>query len=319
MRKAGILFTIFFSTVIIVSAQTRMARNEYIQQYKDDAVRDMQKTGVPASITLAQALLESDDGNSPLAKDANNHFGIKCSDWNGDRYIQDDDKKNECFRKYSTALESYDDHSNFLKTRPRYASCFQLPITDYQGWARELKKAGYATNPQYADRLIKIIEENNLAVLDTGGDLPATVSEPVASADTKEIPMPEIKNILLAIEEVDPYSSHKVYTNNGVSYIVVKKSDTYKKISDEFELGLWQVAKYNETTSNAMLKVGQKIYIQPKKRTGKQSFCIVNRGQTLHDIAQEQGIKLKMLCKWNGIKENANVSAGQKLWLKKRG
>jgi LysM repeat protein len=318
MRKFSILFVILFSAVTISSAQARTSRTQYIQQYKDDAIRDMQKMGVPASITLAQALLESEDGNSPLAKNANNHFGIKCSDWTGDRYIQDDDKKDECFRKYNTVLESYDDHSNFLKTRPRYAACFQLQITDYKGWARELKKAGYATNPQYAERLIKIIEENNLAVLDTGGDLPAAVSEPVASSDVKEIAMPEIKNIIPSIEEIDPYSSHKIYTNNGVSYIVVKKSDTYKKISDEFELGLWQIAKYNETSSNAILKVGQKIYIQPKKRTGKQSFCVVNRGQTLHDIAQEQGIKLKMLCKWNGLSENANVSAGQKLWLKKR-
>lgn len=317
MRKATLLFAISFS-VLAASAQCRSTRNDYILQYKDDAVRDMQKTGVPASITMAQALLESDDGNSPLAKDANNHFGIKCSDWTGDRYIQDDDKKNECFRKYSTVLESYDDHSNFLKTRPRYSACFQLPITDYKGWARELKKAGYATNPQYAERLIKIIEENNLAVLDTGGDLPSAVSEPVASSDAKEIPMPDVKTILPTVDEIDPYPTHHVYRNNGVSYIVVKKGDTYKKISDEFELGLWQVAKYNEMSSNDILKEGQKIYIQPKKRVGKQSFCIVNKGQTLHDIAQEQGIKLKMLCKWNGLNENARVNTGQKVWLKKR-
>jgi LysM repeat protein len=317
MRKAFLLFVVSFS-VVIAAAQTRTTRSEYIQQYKDDAVRDMQKTGVPASITMAQALLESEDGNSPLAKEANNHFGIKCSDWNGDRYIQDDDKKNECFRKYSSVLESFDDHSNFLKTRPRYAVCFQLAITDYQGWARELKKAGYATNPQYAERLIKIIEENNLAVLDTGGDIPVAVSEPVASADVKEIPLPELKSILPTANEVDPFPTHHVYTNNDVSYIVVKKNDTYKKISDEFELGQWQVAKYNEMSSNSMLKEGQKVYIQPKKRTGKQGFCIVNKGQTLHDIAQEQGIKLKMLCKWNSLNENARINPGQKLWLKKR-
>jgi LysM repeat protein len=317
MRKAIILFALSFSIVLLAQAQSRTTRNEYIAMYKDDAIRDMQKTGVPASITMAQALLESDDGNSPLAKEANNHFGIKCSNWTGDTYIQDDDTKDECFRKYNSVLESYDDHSNFLKTRPRYAACFQLSITDYKGWARELKKAGYATNPVYAEKLIKIIEDNNLAVLDTGGDLPAAVSGPVASADADVI-ISERKSILPTTAEIDPYTRHQVLQNNGVDYIIVKKTDTYKKLSDEFELGAWEIAKYNELQPNASLTEGQRIYLKPKKRMGKQSFCIVNQGQTLYDVAQEQGIKLKMLCKWNGLDENARVSVGQKLWLKKR-
>jgi LysM repeat protein len=316
MRKVSLLFAISFSIILSAGAQ-RTSRNEYIARYKADAIRDMKKTGVPASITMAQALLESDDGNSPLATEANNHFGIKCSNWTGDTYIKDDDTKDECFRKYNSVLESYDDHSNFLRTRPRYAALFQLELTDYKGWARELKRAGYATNPQYADRLIKIIEDNNLAALDLGNDLPS-VSNPVASNDTQEISIPENKSIVPTTDVIDPYSSHQVYTNNGVSYIVAKKSDTYKKITDEFQLGSWQISKYNEITVNSPLAEGQKIYIEPKKRTGKQTFCIVNNGQTLHDIAQEQGIKLTMLCKWNNLDENARVNAGQKLWLKKR-
>jgi LysM repeat protein len=318
MRKAILLFTIFFSVFLSANAQKKMSRSEYIALYKDDAVRDMQKTGVPASITMAQALLESDDGNSTLATEANNHFGIKCSNWTGNTFIKDDDTKDECFRKYNSVLESYDDHSNFLKTRPRYAALFQLSLTDYKGWANEMKRAGYATNPQYAERLIKIIEDNNLAVLDTGGDLPSVSSELFASSDSQEISIPETKTFAPTTDTIDPYSSHQVYTNNGVSYIVVTKSDTYKRISDEFELGAWQISKYNEMSANAMLTEGQKIYITPKKRFGKQSFCIVNKGQSLHDIAQEQGIKLKMLCKWNDLSENAQVTAGQKLWLKKR-
>jgi LysM repeat protein len=316
MRKAALLFTLFFSILFVVQAQKRISRSEYIAMYKDDAVRDMQQTGVPASITMAQAVLESDDGNSPLAREANNHFGIKCSNWTGDTYIQDDDTKDECFRKYSSVLESFDDHSNFLKTRPRYAACFQLNITDYKGWARELKKAGYATNPVYADKLIKIIEDNNLAVLDTGGDLPGAVSEPFASADTDVI-LSESKSILPTTAEIDPYTHHQVLQNNGVDYTIVKKTDTYKKLSDEFELGAWEIAKYNELQPNASLTEGQRIYLKPKKRMGKQTFCIVNHGQTLYDIAQEQGIKLKMLCKWNGLDEDARVTVGQKLWLKK--
>ncbi|HQW24183.1 MAG TPA: glucosaminidase domain-containing protein, partial [Bacteroidia bacterium] len=126
----------------------------YITEHKEDAIREMIKSGVPASITMAQACLESSDGNSPLAINANNHFGIKCSNWVGPSYIQDDDAKDECFRKYNTALESYDDHSNFLKTRPRYSFLFSLEQGDYIGWAKGLKQAGYATNPDYANRLI---------------------------------------------------------------------------------------------------------------------------------------------------------------------
>jgi LysM repeat protein len=318
MRKVHLLFVIAFSILSNANAQTRTSRNDYIAKHKDDAVRDMQKTGVPASITLSQALLESDDGNSPLATEANNHFGIKCSDWNGDTYTKDDETKDECFRKYHSVLESYDDHSNFLKSRPRYASLFQRDPADYKGWAVGLKKAGYATNPQYAERLIKIIEDNNLAELDKGKDLPDP-SEAMASTDEKEIAFPPVaKTIIPTTDVIDPYPSHQVFTNNGVSYIVIKKSDTYKKITDEFELGSWQISKYNEISMNTPLREGQKIYIQPKKREGKKSFCIVNTGQSLHDIAQEQGIKLKMLCKWNNLSEDARVNAGQKLWLKKR-
>lgn len=163
MENRLVLFLLLFSFQL--SAQN-MTRNEYIDKYKDEAIYQMKKYKIPASITLAQGILESGDGNSELAKKSNNHFGIKChSDWEGERVYHDDDKKNECFRKYNKVRDSYDDHSEFL-LRPRYASLFEYALTDYKSWAKGLKKAGYATNPYYAKHLIKIIEENELHKLD---------------------------------------------------------------------------------------------------------------------------------------------------------
>ena len=163
MENRLVLFLLLFSFQL--SAQN-MTRNEYIDKYKDEAIYQMKKYKIPASITLAQGILESGDGNSELAKKSNNHFGIKChSDWKGERVYHDDDKKDECFRKYNTVRDSYDDHSEFL-LRPRYAALFEYVLTDYKSWAKGLKKAGYATNPNYAKLLIKIIEENELHKLD---------------------------------------------------------------------------------------------------------------------------------------------------------
>lgn len=149
-----------------ISAQSRMTREEYILMYKDIAIEQMHRTGIPASITLAQACLESDNGNSPLATEANNHFGIKCHGWTRDSIHIDDDELQECFRKYDDAAESFQDHSDFLKYRKRYAKLFTLGPYDYVGWAKGLKAAGYATLPTYAEKLIKIIEENYLFLFD---------------------------------------------------------------------------------------------------------------------------------------------------------
>lgn len=162
MRIFLFITSFFISTLIFAQAGSkRISREEYINTYKDDAIEEMQRTGIPASITLAQGILESGDGNSALARYARNHFGIKChSDWKGATFTMDDDAKDECFRKYKHALESYKDHSDFLTGRNRYAFLFELKLTDYKGWAHGLKKAGYATNPKYPKLLIDIIERN---------------------------------------------------------------------------------------------------------------------------------------------------------------
>ena len=170
-----LLIILSLSIAASVSAQgdaghKKLTTEDYINRFRDDAINDMMHTGVPASITLAQGILESSSGNSMLAREANNHFGIKChSDWRGERVYKDDDAKNECFRKYPTALASFKDHSRFLRERSRYAFLFDYRITDYKAWAKGLKKAGYATNPRYADHLIRIIEQHELYQYDKGG------------------------------------------------------------------------------------------------------------------------------------------------------
>ena len=318
------LFIFFLSTFVMAgfhsqAADAKLTREQYIAMHKDDALRDMKKTGVPASITLAQACLESQDGNSPLARDANNHFGIKCANWNGDTYIQDDDVRDECFRKYNNVLESYDDHSDFLRTRPRYADLFLLDPTDYKNWARGLKKAGYATNPQYADRLIKIIEDYRLYELDRGRDLPMEMNEPIASSR----PEPVVKKnaaapsrILVPTSEViNPFGGHQVFYNNDTPYVIASSSDTYRSIADEFDMGEWQILKYNELEKGASVDAGEKIYLKPKRRTGERPYYTVKPGQSLHEIAQEQGVKLRLLLKWNNLSENADVKPGQRVYL----
>jgi LysM repeat protein len=318
MRKVCLLAAAMFC--VLTSFAQKTTREQYIALHKDDAVRDMKRTGVPASITLAQAVFESNDGNSPLATEANNHFGIKCADWKGETYTHDDETKNECFRKYNSVLESYDDHSEFLRTRTRYASLFKLDPTDYKAWAHGLKKCGYATNPEYASRLIKIIEDYKLYELDNGKDIPSPPSQPVASTDKRATSKPATQKIISPSDDVvvNPYSTHEIFSNNNVRYVVAKKSDTVKSIAEEFQLGYWQIYKYNDLVDHSQLAEGQKIYIEPKKRNGKQSHYIVQPGQSLQTIAQEQGIKLRMLCKWNNLDENAQVRAGQKLFLEKK-
>jgi LysM repeat protein len=313
---ALILFLIFICHYVKGGDTIRPSRIKYITEHKDDAIRDMKKTGVPASITLAQACLESQDGGSALAREANNHFGIKCSDWTGPYFIQDDDKKDECFRKYNSTLDSYDDHSLFLSTRPRYSGLFKLSPKDYKGWAKGLKKAGYATDPSYADRLIRIIEENQLFLLDEEKDLPLTASvnsEPVNEAmevKSKKIYVP-------SVEPVEAFDERKVYSNNGVDYIVARKGDNLHSLAKELKLGYWQLPKYNEMKESDELFQGQIIYIKPKRSEGIDCIYTVKPGDTIHSISQETGIKTKYLYKYNKLSENANVEPGQQIMLKK--
>ena len=268
------VLTIF--VCLALQAQTRNKQYEdYIKKYRELAVDEMKKYHIPASITLAQGLLESGAGQSTLARKSNNHFGIKCgSDWNGKTVSHDDDARGECFRAYKHPKQSYEDHSKFLAGRPRYASLFKLKITDYKGWARGLKKAGYATNPRYADQLIDIIELYDLDKYDKKGGLKWM----------KENPNP-----------------HQPYIANDLVYIVVRSGDSWKSISKEFDISQRKLRKYNDLYKGYTLQVGDILYLEKKnKKAGKEHIVHVLRaGESMYSISQKYGIRLKNLYKLN--------------------
>lgn len=260
-------------------AQKRNKQYEdYIHQYKDIAIREMKRHHIPASITLAQGLLESGAGRGTLARKSNNHFGIKCgSSWDGRTVRHDDDARNECFRAYRHARESYEDHSKFLRSGSRYAFLFKLKITDYKGWARGLKKAGYATDPRYADRLINIIELYDLDKYDSKKGL----------RWLKEFPNP-----------------HQPYLANDLLYIVARRGDTFKSLSKEFDISKRKLRKYNDLYKGYELKQGDILYLEKKHRKADKQHIVhvVRPGESMYSISQKYGIRLKNFYKRNKMK-----------------
>lgn len=312
-------------SVFSLFGQRKMTRSEYIDLYKDVAIEKMHTYGIPASITLAQGILESGCGSSDLAIKANNHFGIKChKEWSGKTFTMDDDEKNECFRKYDDPADSYRDHSLFLTTRERYSGLFTLKSTDYKGWAQGLKKAGYATNPQYPQLLIKIIEEENLHQYDlvTPKDLTNSKKGKKIEAET-EVPPPNIAEPNLP--DPSTYMVHKqcsttlngrpIYINNGVKYVIADAGENLYSIAQEFGIYSYQLFQYNEKSQKEEIHIGDPIYIQPKKKKGEQTYYTVLEGETLPYISQKLGITLKSLCKKNGLSKNDQVAVGTQLWL----
>jgi LysM repeat protein len=306
------------------SAQKRMSVGEYIQRYKQLAILDQELYGIPASITMAQGLLESDCGNSRLAVEANNHFGIKCKkDWTGETISHDDDAKGECFRKYASAKESYRDHSVFLDNSARYQELFTLDITDYKGWAHGLKKAGYATNPKYADLLIKIIEENKLYLLDSEEPLNIanndTTTQPVATpvaeepatyADSKV----DVDNYVVS---ADSKGSYAIYYNNGSEFVVARSGDTYESMAGRLNVSVRKLRKFNDNASGQPTE-GEQVYISAKGRkaiNGKLIHTAV-RGETLRSLSQRYGIRLKNLASMNRIDSGAVLKDGQQIRLR---
>jgi len=310
MRKAIYLILIsYFLCSFPGWAQTNnhQSRSQYINQYKDLAIREMNRSGIPASITLAQGLLESNNGNSRLATRANNHFGIKCHGWKGKKIYHDDDEKNECFRKYKSAEESYIDHTDFLMNSPRYEFLFNLEQTDYKNWAKGLKKAGYATSPRYADLLIDLIEENELYVYDK----PQRRRKDRQKEDLADIDKEEF-----IIEE--PH--RKILVRNRINYIIVKEGDTYQNLTTELDMLPFELAKYNEIPRDSQLLAGQLLYVQPKR--GKASvefrYHTVEEGETMYKISQMYGIKLKKLYAKNNMKAGTQPEPGDVLSLRKK-
>jgi LysM repeat protein len=303
----------------------------YIDTYKDIAVSEMKRTGIPASITLAQGMIESDYGRSSLALEANNHFGIKChKDWSGPKVYHNDDSRNECFRKYRKAEDSFYDHSEFLKSGSRYSFLFGLTATDYKGWAQGLKKAGYATNPDYANMLIRKIEAENLHYYDDGylasvssGPALLPAKESPVVRDTQKAIVPDDQKRLVPAAPVNEKVMvaarvPRVMENNNLRYIVVKDGDTREKLEEEFQLLRWELPKYNELASDFSITAGQILYLQPKREkaeTGKE-YCNKAAGDTMYLISQRYGIKLKSLYKMNRLEENSEPEPGSKIWLR---
>jgi LysM repeat protein len=327
--KYILLFYAFTLFSTLSFAQKRITVDEYISQYKKDAIKDMHKSGVPASITLAQAILESECGNSDLAKKSKNHFGIKChTEWKGKTFKHDDDKKQECFRKYNDVLDSYEDHSDFLRTRSRYNFLFDIPMDDYKAWASGLKKAGYATNPKYPEMLIKIIEDNKLYELVPGGEQYAEpiaissvsiaqVSNKKTGENEKLIDTPLNAKYQHSTPEWSP-SNRTISYLNKIKYVIVKKEDSYFSIAAEYHMGLWQVYKYNDADKDDELVAGEKVYLAPKGRKASGIVThVVKKGETMRSISQEFAIKVKRLYKFNNMKKGNEPVPGETIYLQK--
>ncbi|MCK5028454.1 MAG: glucosaminidase domain-containing protein [Bacteroidales bacterium] len=287
-------------------------RREYIKTFNSLAIKEMKRSRIPASITLAQALLESDNGNSTLATKANNHFGIKChSSWSGPKVFHDDDKRNECFRKYRSVYDSYKNHSDFIANGDRYQFLFNYKTTDYKSWAKGLQKAGYATSRTYATMLIKIIEDNKLYDFDSGKEM--DYSDPVnTGTDSLEFIAGDVDNFTISINK------HKVYNQNRIDYIIVKKGDTYKAITEEFGMLPFEIYKYNELNQPAKISEGQILYLQPKRNKAGHGleYHTVEAGETMYLISQKYGVKLNKLYEKNLMEKGDKSEIGKKLWLR---
>ena len=285
---------------------------KYIVTYSQVAIQEMKIYRIPASITLAQGIFESNAGRSKLAVEANNHFGIKChKEWKGETFTQDDETKNECFRKYDNPDESFRDHSWFLTQRDRYKSLFLLDINDYKGWAYGLKVAGYATNPKYPELLIKTIETYELFKFDDP-DYSGTFSDSSRFAQDSLPPGKKIKKG----EELPEPPRHVISTINKLKLIVAVRGDTWDEIARIFDVPVRKLYIYNDLKKGAKLVPGQLVYLEKKRRKGASATHIVKPGETMYTISQLNGIQLKRLYRLNDMKPGRSLRPGQKLILR---
>lgn len=308
----------------IADAQQSKAYLNYIQQYSDWAVEQMQTYRIPASITLAQGLLESRAGQSRLALEANNHFGIKVSgSWTGPYILMDDDARNEKFRKYNSARDSYIDHSLFLKNNQRYSSLFQLRTDDYEGWARGLKRCGYATSSTYAQSLIKIIELYDLAEYDkcvpSGQSAQSAQSFIVSPATVAAVKREMTRKIKEEYSQAAD-EGHGVFMNNQNYYIIAESGDTFETIACEVGVSPSRLRKYNEMPEGYEPSEGDIIYLESKRNKAAPQFAgyrhVIQDGESMHSIAQLYGIKLKALYSLNAKPKDYAAQAGDILWVR---
>lgn len=303
MRKILVIISILLSAPAFSQIKWNSAYQQYVEQYKDIAIEQMQRYHIPASITLAQGLLESGAGRSELTRTSNNHFGIKCNNnWTGRRTYHDDDQRNDCFRVYDSAYESYEDHSKFLSGNQRYRSLFNLKTTDYKGWARGLKAAGYATNPVYAEKLIEIIQLYKLYNYDT-----AKGYDHFMAQRTKD-------------QEVGGASLHSIKIFNKNYYLIARRGDTFKSIGQEVGISYRKIAKYNERYRKDAIEEGEIIWLKKKQSKAPKDYKgrlhYVREGESMYSIAQKYGIRLKNLYKMNHLSPDHQIRVGEGLRLR---
>lgn len=319
-NKLKLSLVLCMLTCSLAAQQVRQDYLDYIAQYKDIAVSEMYRSGIPASITLAQGLLESGAGRSELAVKSNNHFGIKCHNgWQGSRVYHDDDARGECFRKYDSPHESYRDHSDFLRYRDRYKFLFEYGIRDYKSWAYGLRQAGYATDPNYPTKLISLIERYELDKYD------ATMPSHKTEKETPTTPPPpsqieQVHRVEAGKRETFRFSlTRELFTQNGVTFIYSVGGETYESIAESNKLFLRELLKFNDLKGKPALEAGTVVYLQKKKKNAAKGLemHVVEKGETLRQISQRYGIQLKHLCKINGLDMEGTIRENDILKLRK--
>ena len=301
-------YIIGISLLFCATSQAQMKWNQtyqtYINQYKDLAIEQMLRYHIPASITLAQGLFESSAGRSVLATQGNNHFGIKCHNWTGPTQYHDDDARGECFRVYKDARDSYEDHSKFLARQPRYARLFELGQRNYKGWSQGLKQCGYATNPQYANKLIQIIELYKLFDYDKAKRFDRFMAEHSGSEQAVNA-----QGLL-----------HPIYKFNDNYYLITREGDTFKALGKEVEINWRKLAKYNERDKNDVMHKGEIVYLKKKRKKAPKQYKnrphIVKKGESMYIISQKYGIRLNNLYKMNYFDIDHQIKIGDRIRIR---
>ncbi len=312
------LSTIFYTLSASADTTTRVSREEYIERYKKIAIDHQFRFGIPASITMAQGILESDCGNSTLARGSNNHFGIKCkSDWTGKTFTYTDDAPDECFRAYKSVEDSYEDHAKFLDESPRYDSLFDYRSNDYHSWARGLKAAGYATAPDYAARLVKIIEDNKLYLLDSNDDGIRRVPQQQQNnkaTDSKQMTNPNRLTI-----SVYAKGGYDIYKANGSLYVIAAKDDSFDNISMSLGISASKLRQFNDMDKSAQeIAEGSIIYLESKNRKwmGDEAVHQLKAGESIESVSQLYGVRLKSLYRMTKVKVGTELKVGDVINLR---
>ncbi|HKC36262.1 MAG TPA: glucosaminidase domain-containing protein [Chitinophagaceae bacterium] len=343
MQKLKILFLLFASLTLKHSfAQQDPVVVEYINAYKELAIAEMQRTGIPASIKLAQGIHETSAGTSDLVKKSNNHFGLKCkAEWTGMTVSHTDDAPNECFRKYENPKDSYKDQSNYLKNTPRYALLFDIDPTDYKAWAFGLKKAGYATNPRYSQILIKLIEDYDLqdyTMIALGKLKPGQETlaknenknenkNPEIIKEERPVVMPPEQEVVVyatketkkpAVVETKPEYPEGEFKINETKVIYAKKGTSYLSIAEKYAMPLARIFEFNEMKVQESVEKDQLVYIMRKRKVGLNEQHTVKPGETLADISQTEALRIESLLEYNYLQPNMQPAVGSVLYLRSK-